>query len=133
LLKRFELHGHCQNDWTAVDVVSQNETKYLRITKALHLHPTASAASSETEEIELNEDDDEVAQTLVSPQPVVHYDILLSPTYRVPVLYFIIADIQHRYPPTMETLYSRVIPPYFKAQTDNIGVIGGITVTVGDF
>lgn len=60
----------------------------------------------------------------------VEYDIVLSPSYQVPVLYFNIKDPTFRFPPTMDTLYHHIIPPHFKAQAENIGVIGGITVTV---
>jgi len=47
----------------------------------------------------------------------------------VPVLYISIRDPEHRYPPTMTTLYEHLVPPQFKAQTENVGVIGGITIT----
>ena len=130
LLSRFELHSHHQNEWTAVERVSQNEITYLSITKPLALHPEAPDTISEPEEIELNEDDDEVADSSTSPRAVIHYDVVLSPSYRVPVLYFTISDIQHRYPPTMETLYSHIMPPTFRVQAEHVGVIGGITVTV---
>ena len=94
------------------------------------LHPGMPDFDSGTESSELEEDDNEVAQTPSPNQIVIHYDIMLSPSYRVPVLYFAVSDIQHRYPPTMETLYSHVIPPAFRAQAEHVGVIGGITVTV---
>lgn len=126
----FKLHGHRQEEWNAVDCISLNENTYLRITKFLPLHPSASDADSGTESSELEEDDNEVAQTPPSNHIVIYYDVMLSPSYRVPVLYFAVSDIQHRYPPTMDTLYSHVIPPAFRAQIENVGVIGGITVTV---
>ncbi|KAF2630567.1 hypothetical protein BU25DRAFT_407862 [Macroventuria anomochaeta] len=130
LLKRFELHAHRQNEWTAVESVSQNETTFLRITKPLALHPEVPEISSEIEEVELREEDDEVVESSTSPRAVVHYDVVLSPSYRVPVMYCTISDTQHRYPPTMETLYSYVIPLAFRPQAEHVGVIGGITVTV---
>lgn len=130
LLKRFELQGRRQNEWTAVERVSQNDTTYLRITKPLALHSDVPAGSAENEETELDEEDDEVADSLTSPRALIHYDVVLSPSYRVPVLYFSISDIQHRYPPTMATLYSYVIPSCFKTQAEHVGVIGGVTVTV---
>jgi ubiquitin-like-conjugating enzyme ATG10 len=33
----------------------------------------------------------------------------------------------------MTTLYEYLVPPHFKAQTENVGVIGGITITVRCF
>jgi ubiquitin-like-conjugating enzyme ATG10 len=80
--------------------------------------------------VELDEEDDEVVASAVPCPAVVHYDILLSPSYRVPVLYCTVVDSQHRYPPTPETLHSCVIPPKFRMQTEHVGVIGGITTTV---
>lgn len=130
LLKRFELQGCCQKEWTAVERVSQNETTSLRISRPVALHPQVPDASVESEETELDEEDDEVAEVVSSSRAVIQYDVVLSPSYRVPVLYFSISDSQHRYPPTMETLYSHVIPPAFRAQAEHVGVIGGITVTV---
>lgn len=130
LLNRFELHAHSQTQWTAVESVSQNGTTFLRITKPLALHPEVADASENSEEAELDEDDDEVAMTAMSNPVVVHYDILLSLSYRVPVLYFSISDSQHRYPPSLDTLYSYIIPPAFRAQTKHVGVIGGITMAV---
>jgi ubiquitin-like-conjugating enzyme ATG10 len=132
LLKRFELHGRRQNEWSAVEGVSLSETKFLRITTPLALREEPSdAANDEDGETELREDDDEVAETPTSSRAVIHYDVVLSPSYRVPVLYFSISDTLHRYPPTMETLYSVVIPPAFKTQAEHVGVIGGVTITVG--
>lgn len=61
---------------------------------------------------------------------VLEYDIILSPSYSVPVLYFGIKDAALRYPPTMETLYGHIIPEQYKSQAETPGVIGGITVTV---
>ena len=68
--------------------------------------------------------------TTVVPQAVVDYDLVLSQVYRVPVLYISIRDPRHRYPPTMTTLYEHLVPLQFKAQAENVGVIGGITITV---
>lgn len=60
----------------------------------------------------------------------IHYDIILSPTYRVPMLYIHISDPRHRFPPTLDTLYQYLIPPQYASQTQDVGVLGGITVTV---
>lgn len=131
LLKGFELHGRRQREWTAVERLHQSETTYLRITKPLASNEDKSDAADNDAETELREEDDEVAETPASSQAVIYYDVVLSPTYRVPVLYFYVSDTLHRYPPTMETLYSMVIPPAFRAQAEHVGVIGGITITVG--
>lgn len=128
---RFDLHGCCQEEWSAVESIYQDDITFLRITKPLvrpsqPLNPSDGTGEEEIAE----EDDDEVAETAASSQAVLYYDVVLSPSYRVPVLYFTVSDRQHRYPPTMDTLYSCVIPPMFRTQAERIGVIGGITVTV---
>jgi ubiquitin-like-conjugating enzyme ATG10 len=74
--------------------------------------------------------DQEALIQLSTHQFTVEYDVVLSPSYQVPVLYFNIKDPSHRSPPTMDTLYRHLIPPHFKAQTENVGVIGGITIAV---
>lgn len=131
LLKRFELHAaHSQIEWTAVESVTQNETTFLRITKPLVLHPDVADTEGDIEEVELDEEDGEVAQSACSSQAAIQYDVVLSPSYRVPVLYFTVVDSQHRYPSTVDTLYSHIIPPAFRAQAEHVGIIGGITVTV---
>jgi ubiquitin-like-conjugating enzyme ATG10 len=72
----------------------------------------------------------EILVQLPTLQVTVEYQIVLSPSYQVPVLYFNIKDPSYRSPPTMDTLYRHLIPPHFKAQAENVGVIGGITITV---
>lgn len=131
LLKRFELQSHHQHQWSAVESLHQSETMYLRITKFLASSKAPSGAADDGGEMEWREEDDEVAETPTTFRAAVHYDVVLSPSYRVPVLYFYISDTLHRYPPTMETLYSTVIPSTFRAQAEHVGVIGGITITVG--
>ena len=61
---------------------------------------------------------------------MVEYDIVLSPTYQVPVLYFRIRDARCALPPSIDTLYRYVIPEQFKSQVESFGIIGGITMTV---
>ncbi|KAH6612482.1 hypothetical protein C7974DRAFT_405656 [Boeremia exigua] len=129
ILKQFELQAHRQDEWTAVENVLQSETTVLRITKPLGTRPDVSNISDDTDDIEVEEEDDEIAESATPVGAVIQYDVVLSVSYRVPVLYFTISDSQHRYPPTMETLYSHIIPPSFRAQTESVGVIGGITVT----
>ncbi|KAF9730684.1 hypothetical protein PMIN03_002636 [Paraphaeosphaeria minitans] len=76
-----------------------------------------------------DDDDDERLHSMTNNPPIVHYDVLLSPSYRVPVLYFYVSDTLHRYPPTMDTLYSYMIAPEHVEQTKDVGVLGGVTIT----
>jgi ubiquitin-like-conjugating enzyme ATG10 len=131
LTTAFEERGHKQNDWQNAEIIYHHDTKYLRVTRLLQ--PGKSDTSSGTgsvdkyEEDELDDQDDLALQT-PQPHPLIHYDILLSAVYRVPVLYFHIQDSQHRYPLTMKVLYEHLIAPQFKAQTESGGVIGGVSI-----
>jgi ubiquitin-like-conjugating enzyme ATG10 len=130
LFQKFHQKTDSQQEWLSVDKLSQHETAFLRITKPLPSRKEPSFDNgSELEYDKVAEDDEEALHDTTTPQPTMHFDIILSPTYRVPVLYISIADTQHRYPPTMETLYEYLVPAQFKAQTENVGVMGGITIT----
>lgn len=72
----------------------------------------------------------ELITTSHAPQVVIEYDIILSPSYQVPVLYFSIRDPGFKFPPTMENLYQHIIPPTYKDEARSAGIIGGITITV---
>ncbi|KAH8731409.1 hypothetical protein GQ44DRAFT_327396 [Phaeosphaeriaceae sp. PMI808] len=134
LITGFDQCKHLQAEWQSVEFISQYETSHLRITKMLlNVAGAVRDAGSEDAHDELdeddNDDDDEVLSLPIKTQAFIHYDVFLSPVYRVPVLYISILDSQHRYPPTMDTLYSQLIPSSFKAQTEHGGIIGGVTIT----
>jgi ubiquitin-like-conjugating enzyme ATG10 len=128
LRQRYHRHGNDQRDWQSVEIIQHFDETSLKITK--DFRSDYGAAQLESEQHDLEEDDDEVLQVIPDIHPVVHYDVLLSPVYRVPVLYFSISDPQHRFPPTMSTLYEHLIAPSFKVQTESGGVIGGVTINV---
>lgn len=132
LLERFRQCEQKQEAWISVETICQHGLKYLRITRALHCTNDALQGCEDGDGLdELDDDgDDEVILKGVAPQAVIYYDILLSPTYRVPVLYIRISDPLLRFPPTMATLYEHLIPPHFKPETENVGIIGAITITV---
>jgi ubiquitin-like-conjugating enzyme ATG10 len=134
LRQRYHQHGSSQGDWQSVEIVPSFDTTFLRITKELcrgskfRLDSIEESQLDDIEHDEIHEDDDEALHVVSGPQPVIHYDVLLSPVYRVPVLYFSISDAHHRYPPTMDTLYEHLIPSQFKAQAENAGAVGGVTI-----
>ncbi|KAL6706869.1 hypothetical protein ACN47E_005012 [Coniothyrium glycines] len=128
LLHCYQDREHEQNDWTSVELVQEHELSCLRISKELTATTAVSPSVEAGNEVDdVQEDDNEVLESMLSPAIVV-YDIFLSPVYRVPVLYFHISDSQHRYPITMTTLYNHLIPQQYKAQAERVGVIGGITI-----
>ncbi|KAF2441246.1 hypothetical protein P171DRAFT_92817 [Karstenula rhodostoma CBS 690.94] len=98
--------------------------KELSVTTTSHQEPN----SHDGPEIE-DDDDDERLHSTANNTPLIHYDVLLSSSYTVPVLYFYISDALHRYPPTMDTLYMHIIAPEYVDQTKDVGVLGGITIT----
>ena len=61
--------------------------------------------------------------------PHVEYDILLSPTYRVPVLYFLLLGFQFG-PVGIETVYQYLVPDQYKSELKSIGVLGAISMGV---
>ncbi|KAF2199814.1 hypothetical protein GQ43DRAFT_375335 [Delitschia confertaspora ATCC 74209] len=146
LENKFANKKHLQNDWLSVNVVQNHDTKYLRITRVLankksqKSDPWEKCESESLEEEEeeepdpeeFEEDDAEALRHRPSDtdEAVLEYDIILSPSYQVPVLYFSIKDPLFRYPLTTETLYEYIIPEHFRRQISDVGVIGGITLTV---
>lgn len=134
LRQRYRRHGLEQHDWESVEVVHRSDMPYLTITRALPLPSDLQCRSkNETDEDEIVEEVDDEAMDVIPGSPVhaeIHYDVILSPVYRMPVLYISISDPLHRYPPTMTTLYEHLIPPQFTAQTDSGGVLGGVSVNV---
>ena len=58
------------------------------------------------------------------------YDIALSASYHVPVLYISIYDGEKRKIFDLGTLYQLLVPSSMTEELDKTGVIGGITTTV---
>ncbi|ORX97559.1 hypothetical protein BCR34DRAFT_607236 [Clohesyomyces aquaticus] len=132
----FAKHSTLQQEWLSVEVETRNGIKFLKIAKPLREFESAQGGDHvlrrgnglEMEE-EVEEDEEALANPPSGQNAVIEYDIILSPSYQVPVLYFNIKDPLFRYPPTMKTLYQHLVSPYFKPQAERVSVIGGITVT----
>ncbi|KAJ4301146.1 hypothetical protein N0V90_003236 [Kalmusia sp. IMI 367209] len=141
--------------WSTVETKESYGEKYLRISKDVSSlmsdvaeeqgthsdeaeiekklpRPTSAkedqASHDEEDEVEEDDDDEALVPSKVNI-PLIHYDVLLSPTYAVPTLYFHISDPQHRFPPTINTLYTHIISPAYTDQAIHSGVLGGITIT----
>jgi len=127
LITTFDRLGCNQIGWQTVEIICHEDAQYLRITKELS-DRDHQVKQDDIEPDELEDDDEETLRVNRETQALIVYDILLSPVYRVPVLYISIADTQHRYPPTMATLYKHLIPSHYKAQAESGGVIGGISI-----
>ncbi|CAG8898395.1 unnamed protein product [Penicillium egyptiacum] len=57
----------------------------------------------------------------------IDYDILLSPTYQVPVLYFGLRWHNHG-PLGLDEVYQYVVPEQYRQQLKSVGVMGGISM-----
>ncbi|TQB71664.1 hypothetical protein MPDQ_007379 [Monascus purpureus] len=75
------------------------------------------------------EDDPEALARTADPDPYfqVEYDILLSPTYQVPVLYFVLRGSRAG-PVGIETVYQYLVPDQYKNEVKSVGVLGGISM-----
>ena len=62
----------------------------------------------------------------------VDYDIALSPTYQVPVLYFTLRWTNHKGPVLgIDAVYQYLVPDEYRKQLKSVGIIGGISFDVG--
>ncbi|KAH9860684.1 hypothetical protein J1614_012016, partial [Plenodomus biglobosus] len=129
LQDKFQKQGHNQHVWTSVEIIDHHDGKYVRITKPLKNVPSTPTSTDKNDDLDEIRDTDDQSLPAPIPSPLINYDIILSPTYRVPTLYIHISDPLHRYPPTMSTLHSHLIPPEYRGQTDSAGVLGGVTIT----
>jgi ubiquitin-like-conjugating enzyme ATG10 len=66
-----------------------------------------------------------------SPKLQIDYDIVLSPTYQVPVLYFTLRWQNHQGPLGLDAVYQYVVPEQYRKELKTVGVMGGISFGVG--
>ncbi|EOA80715.1 uncharacterized protein SETTUDRAFT_60514, partial [Exserohilum turcica Et28A] len=129
LVRRFHQRRSMQKEWLSVEKMHRNGSVVLTITKHLTRDTDAATTGKDAvEEDDVAEDDEGALHEPRGPVAIIQYDVIRSPIYQVPVLYFGIHDPEHRYPPTMTTLYEHLVSPHFRPQAQNAGVIGGITI-----
>lgn len=78
------------------------------------------------------------ASTIARPSPPaypsVEYCIILSPTYRVPVLYFTLHNLPPLLSPiSIDTVYTLLVPQDDRNALERIGVMGAISMGVRSF
>jgi len=106
------------------------ESACLRITRRL---AAASELNADCQEhldpsLDTPEDHDEEAIIKVSQNDsfvTVHYDILLSPSYRVPVVYMTVSP-----PLPLSRFFDLVVPLHFRDVMREVGVMGALSMTV---
>ncbi|KAJ5894400.1 Atg10p [Penicillium taxi] len=132
LLNLQEFHHACQalllqsqstGAWS-VRLVTHNGTS-LRITQCMDVV----LPDEPTDLQELVEDDPE-ALIRIDRNPTLHidYDIVLSPTYQVPILYFALRWINYDAPIGLDAVYRYVVPAHYQSELKNVGVMGGISM-----
>lgn len=70
------------------------------------------------------------ASTSTADHFTIEYNILLSSSYQVPVLYFIIRDASGNALMDLDQVHAILVPESFRTQVTDIGIIGGISYTV---
>ena len=63
--------------------------------------------------------------------PYIEYHVILSSTYCVPVLYFSLHNLPKRTVSDLETAHDVLVPEHLRATIKDVGVMGGISMSVG--
>ncbi|PCG98529.1 Autophagy-related protein 3 [Penicillium occitanis (nom. inval.)] len=140
-VRRVDAAGGAQNlGWLAVEyLASELENPILRISKStniqrLHLESGDATANERAETHEdQNEDviEDNDEETLirdgVEEQLTIDYDIALSSSYHVPVMYFRLRETPQVGPAALDDMYNSLVPRQHQQSLRNNGVMGGIS------
>ncbi|KAJ5468661.1 Autophagy-related protein 3 [Penicillium sp. IBT 31633x] len=133
--------------WSSIRLLTKADGTGIRITNCVNVSsPVEATTLAELEEIQ--EDDDPVCRLLAprdvstspdpspqealvraNPQPSIQidYDIVLSPTYQVPVLYF--SPRWHNHGPLgLDEVYQYLVPEQYRQEVKSVGVMGGISM-----
>ncbi|KAK9559594.1 hypothetical protein V6Z77_005243 [Aspergillus fumigatus] len=121
--------------WSSIELVQKTTGAILKISRSIE-HLTSQHIEGiplelgESQEPNLCEDDPEalIRTTQTSPELHVDYDILLSPVYRVPVLYFLLQRDGHPQSLEIDAVYHLLVPDQYKRELQSVGVMGGISV-----
>ncbi|KAN0086711.1 hypothetical protein V8E54_000399 [Elaphomyces granulatus] len=120
-------------DWWSVRLQQESGRPILKISKNIaslgssiprgnHLPPE----QDEPLEDRLKDDDTEALVRTSNPDPLrVEYDIILSPTYRVPVLYFLLRNIPSEGPTGIDAVYQYLVPHHYRSPLGSVGIMGG--------
>ncbi|KAJ5184597.1 hypothetical protein N7491_007532 [Penicillium cf. griseofulvum] len=128
--------------WSAIRLLTKPDGTGLRITKYVDVpSPLDTPALADLEE-SLEDDDPprrdvstcpdsspQEALVRAKPQPSlqIDYDILLSPTYQVPVLYFGLRWYNHG-PLGLDEVYQYLVPERYRQELKSVGIMGGISM-----
>ncbi|KAM5484184.1 hypothetical protein McanCB56680_002793 [Microsporum canis] len=119
--------------WVDVRFDTSADEPVLAVRKYIGLHATKELDNTDVENEEDVEADDPEAlirQPILHHKHEVEYNIILSPTYQVPVLYFFLRDGPPCRPNELERMYNMLVPAQFRSELREIGVMGGISITL---
>ncbi|KAL2215662.1 hypothetical protein M432DRAFT_138980 [Thermoascus aurantiacus ATCC 26904] len=124
--------------WSSVRLLQQPNRSILKVTKSIGQSgtpgndnaPPDRGEDRESQMDKLEEDDNEALIRRPSPGSrfEVEYDIILSPTYHVPVLYFVLRNAPRDGPAGIEAVYRYLVPHQYKTELKSVGVMGGISM-----
>jgi len=111
-------------------VVLDADCACLRITRCLAAASDLNAADQEHVDSQFETPEDHDEETIIKNSSnglfvTVHYDILLSPSYRVPVVYMTASPslpVSH--------FFDLVVPHHFRGAMLQVGVMGALSMTV---
>ncbi|KGO39099.1 Autophagy-related protein 3 [Penicillium expansum] len=113
--------------WSAIRLLTKPDGTSLRITKYVNVPSPLEAPALVDEESQEDEDPEALVRAKPQPSLQIDYDILLSPTYQVPVLYFGLRWHNHG-PLGLDHVYQYVVPERYRQELKSVGVMGGISM-----
>ncbi|KAK2750260.1 hypothetical protein FQN55_002405 [Onygenales sp. PD_40] len=120
-------------------IINRNLEDKTTISPQVHEHVASDTLSSkegeddDMAEIGLDDDDDPeelVRQPCHNPMHQVEYNILLSPTYQVPILYFFLHNLSAKGREGLDVVYNRLVPAQYRSELKDVGVMGGLSIGV---
>ncbi|KAL6235148.1 hypothetical protein BDW75DRAFT_147370 [Aspergillus navahoensis] len=128
-LHRIQVMGRLPVSWSSIQFQTNGQTlKICQILSPGYDSPVRSVDNEDTpnSQLEAWEEDSEVLIRTSSIRELqVDYDILLSPTYQVPVLYFVLRPADK--PLGIDEVYDYLVPDQYRKNIQNVGIMGGIS------
>ncbi|KAI4727340.1 hypothetical protein E4T49_04917 [Aureobasidium sp. EXF-10728] len=111
-------------------VLADDSSACLRITRRLAAASVANAEGQEHVDSHLDTPEDYDEEAIIKDSRndsfvTVHYDILLSPSYRVPVVYMTASP-----PLPVSRFFDLVVPHHFRDAMRETGIVGALSMTV---
>ncbi|KAJ5585316.1 uncharacterized protein N7459_005116 [Penicillium hispanicum] len=99
----------------------------LKISRRVEVPSDATDAADLQEALE-DDDPEALVRTDLTPNLQIDYDIVLSPTYQVPVLYFALRWNHCQGPVGLDAVYQYVVPEQYRKELKSVGIMGGISL-----